>query len=104
MTLLELLNLSANLLLLPNNDGQPAIFPTPSFGDYLTDFAHYLRTHAPYVDDLYQTGIRQYLVAEAVFIYFFLIAGLRRFRLAQQYLLAKLVVFATLFLTSGTSY
>lgn len=104
MTLLELLNLSASILLLPNDDGQPSTFPTPSIGDYLTDLAHYLRTHMPYVDDLHQTGIQNYLIAETVFIYFFLIAGLRRFRLAQFYLLAKLVTFALFFLTSGLSY
>lgn len=104
MTLLELLNLSASILLFPNDDGQPPTFPTPSIGDYLTDLAHYLRTHMSYVDDLYQTGIRKYLIAETVFIYFFLIAGLRRFRLAQLYLLVKLVTFALLFLTSGLSY
>lgn len=103
MTLLELFNLSAPLLILPNNDGQPSAFPAPSFGDYLTDFAHYLRTHMPYVDDLYQVGIRKYLIAETIFIYFFLIAGLRRFRLAQLYLLAKLITFFLLFFTSGLS-
>lgn len=37
MTLLELLNLPATLLMFPNNDGQPGTFPAPSFGDYLTD-------------------------------------------------------------------
>lgn len=58
----------------------------------------------PYVDDAHQTGIRRYLVAEAAFIYFFLIVALRRFHVAQIYLLAKLVTFALLFLTSGLSY
>lgn len=37
MTLLELFNLSVTLFMFPNNDGQPGIFPTPSFGDYLED-------------------------------------------------------------------
>jgi len=104
MTLLELLNLSSSIFMFPNNDGQPGAFPAPSFGDYLSDWGHYLSTHMPYVDDAHQTGIRRYLVAEAAFIYFFLIVALRRFRVAQIYLLAKLVTFALLFLTSGLSY
>lgn len=104
MTLLELFNLSASIFTLPNNDGFPGIFPAPSFGDYLEDLIHFLRTHMPYAQDVYQNLVYRYLVAEAIIFYFFLIVGLRRFRLAQIYLLIKVPTFALLFLSSGTSY
>lgn len=104
MTLLELLNLSASILILPNNDGQPATLPTPSLGDQLADLGFYLYRHLPYLDNLHQRTIYIYLIAEAAFIYFFLIAGLSRFRVAQFYLLFKLITLAIFSLTSGESY
>lgn len=104
MSLLELFNLSASIFTLPNNDGFPGIFPAPSFRDYLEDLLHYLRTHLPYAQDKYQNLVDKYLVAEAALFYLFLIVGLRRFRLAQIYLLIKVPTFTVLFLSSGTSY
>lgn len=58
----------------------------------------------PYADDIYQRGIRKFLVVELFLIYFYLMLILRRFRLAQIYLLVKVITFALLFLTSGASY
>ena len=56
------------------------------------------------MDAFYQTTIRKYMVVETALIYFYLIAAMRRFRAAQYYLLAKLVTFAVLYLTSGVTY
>ena len=102
--LLELLNLPVSLLTLPNNnDGYPATFPTPSFGDYLSDLNHFLRTHMPYAEDLFQSTVHKFLFAEMLFMYFFFIAGLRRYLVAHVFLLLKVIAIAIIVYSPGAS-